>query len=275
MSIIVDGSKPERLKWPDDFVNKVIHGDCLEVMKQIPDGAVDLVVTSPPYLQQRDYGNVQGGWTELMVGAFESFGESGKEDAQIIVNLGQIHRDGSVLLYWNDWLDWMQTQWRFFGQYVWDQGDGLPGNWNGRLAPSHEYLFHFNRQSRQPHKWIKAKGEKRGGTGLRGKDSKTRALSSPHKCGQPFKIPDSVVRVYREMSRQAVLNDHPARFPIGLPAHIIQSYSQGGDIILDPFLGSGTTAVAAKQLGRKYCGIEINREYCEIAEDRLRQEELF
>ena len=57
--------------------------------------------------------------------------------------------------------------------------------------------------------------------------------------------------------------------------HFVQLHSAPGDIILDPFAGSGTTLVAAKQLGRKYIGIEINSDYCRIAEDRLRQEELF
>jgi hypothetical protein len=69
-------------------------------------------------------------------------------NGQVLVNLGLIHRDNEVIPYWDGWLDWMRTQgWRRFAWYVWDQGPGLPGDWNGRLAPSFEFVFHFNRQA--------------------------------------------------------------------------------------------------------------------------------
>ena len=92
-------------------------------------------------------------------------------DAQLLVNLGLVHRDGEWTPYWEGWLDWMRAQgWRRFGWYVWDQGPGLPGDWNGRLAPSHEFIFHFNRQPRKPNKTVESKhaGETLGGGGLRG-----------------------------------------------------------------------------------------------------------
>jgi hypothetical protein len=61
------------------------------------------------------------------------------------VNIGLIHRDGEWVPYWEGWIEWMRSAgWRRFGWYVWDQGWGLPGDWNGRLAPSHEFIFHFN-----------------------------------------------------------------------------------------------------------------------------------
>jgi hypothetical protein len=66
----------------------------------------------------------------------------------MLVNLGLVHREGSVVRYWDDWLTWMPRQgWRFFGWYVWDQGVTVPGDWAGRLAPRHEFLFHFNREA--------------------------------------------------------------------------------------------------------------------------------
>ena len=70
-------------------------------------------------------------------------------------------------------------------------------------------------------------------------------------------------------------DEHPTQKPLELMKWFITLHSEEGNIILDPFCGSGTTCVAAKQLGRKYIGIEISPEYCKIAEDRLRQEELF
>jgi DNA modification methylase len=108
------------------------------------------------------------------------------------------------------------------------------------------------------------------GTGLRGKDNKTRGISSPDKCGQPFKIADSVIRIYRQMARNGIEADHPAVYPLKLANHILRSFP--GQTILDPFMGSGTTPVAAKNLNRKSIGIEIEPKYCEIAVKRLRQE---
>jgi hypothetical protein len=80
--------------------------------------------------------------------------ESSDGDAgQVLVNLGLIHRDGEWLPYWDGWISWMREQgWRRFGWYVWDQGSGIPGDWNGRLAPSFEFVWHFNRESVEPAK---------------------------------------------------------------------------------------------------------------------------
>jgi DNA modification methylase len=149
-------------------------GDCIEVMRGLRDGCqngdvsveqgrgagndlktriFDAVITSPPYAQQRDYGGKIANWDALMMGCFGAI--PAHEKTQILVNLGQIHRDGEVVPYWEPWRDWMRAEgWRFFGWYVWDQGDGLPGDWNGRLGPCHEYVFHFNRKSRRANKGI-------------------------------------------------------------------------------------------------------------------------
>ena len=78
--------------------------------------------------------------------------------AQVLVNLGLIHRDNEVIPYWDGWLAWMRTQgWRRFAWYVWDQGPGMPGDWAGRLSPSFEFIFHFNRESRKPNKIVPCK----------------------------------------------------------------------------------------------------------------------
>jgi len=241
-------------------------GDCREIITNI--GEVDLVFTSPPYGAQREYTIGSFDWDHLVPPAISV----SPRCAQVIVNLGLIHKNGEIVQYWQTLVDAMRVAgFRFFGWYVWDQGDGLPGNWNGRLAPSHEWLFHFNVEAKQPNKWIKTQGRPASGTGLRRPDGSRSGISSPDKCGQPFKIPDSVVRVYREMQR---IWGHPAPFPSDLPSHIIKTYSASGDKVLDPFMGSGTTLVAAKNLGRKSIGIEIEERYCEIAAQRLSQEVL-
>jgi DNA modification methylase len=171
------------------------------------------------------------------------------------------------------------ARWRLFGWYVWDKGHGLPGNWNGRLAPAHEFIFHFNRAARQANKWVPAQERRTTGTGLRKSDGSQSGISSPDKCGQAYKIPDSVLRFPPHMLRGVIENEHPAIFPIKLSNHLIRTFSGPGDRVCDPFMGSGTTGVSAIKLGRQFTGIELEPRYFEIAcrriEGALRQPDLF
>jgi DNA modification methylase len=242
-----------------------------------------LCFTSPPYGQQRDYdGDTKekvSNWDGLMRGVFENLPMA--DDGQVLVNLGMIHREGECVPYWEGWSDWMRTQaWRRFGWYVWDQGSGLPGDWNGRLAPSHEWVFHFNRISNRPEKFIPTKpaSQKKGKRdaersrngefvpAMRGKDGKVKEMSSPATRGQTTKIPDSVIRITRHMGNDIARESHPATFPIELPSFIAQCWP--GDIY-DPFLGSGTTMVACQNLNRKCRGIEISPAYCSVILQRM------
>ncbi len=246
----------------------IYHGDCREILPHLP--KVDLVFTSPPYAYQRNYTLVDFNWDETMIESFACLNYS--EDCQVLVNLGLVHENGEWSEYWAKWMESMKASgWRKFGWYVWDQGDGLPGNWSGRLAPSHEFIFHFNRRAVQPNKWVKTNQRKLSGSGLRSPNGLCRPKTKPDTCSRLFKIPDSVIRVYREMNRSF---DHPARFPERLPRFVIQTYSKTENTILDPFMGSGTTLRAAKDLGRQAIGIELEEKYCEIAARRLAQEVL-
>lgn len=244
----------------------IYHGDCREVVANIP--CVDLVVTSPPYGNQRDYEGTADDWNDIVPPALA--GVPSHENTQIVVNLGLIHRDGEVVEYWNALTSTMRfAGWRLFGWYVWDQGSGLPGDWCGRFAPSHEFVFHFNKKSCQLEKPVPcvSYGRRITGTGLRGSDGTTSDRMTGD--GDPVnktKIPDSVIRVTREMRRCV---DHPAVYPVRFAAELITAFP--GGIVLDPFMGSGTTLRAAKDLGRRAIGIEVVERYCEIAARRLEQ----
>ena len=146
--------------------------DAASVARLMQGEQATLMFTSPPYAQLRDYGAAKEkvhDWDALMQGVFAEAPVT--PDAQVLVNLGLVHRDSEWQPYWEGWVEWMRASgWRRFGWYVWDQGPGLPGDWNGRLAPSHEFIFHFNRAPRKPHKTVPSKhaGETLGGGGLRG-----------------------------------------------------------------------------------------------------------
>ncbi len=139
--------------------HRLICGDAADpavVAALMAGEAAALCFTSPPYGNQRDYTNTIIDWDALMRGVFTQLPMGA--DGQVLVNLGLIHREQEVVPYWDGWLDWMRAQgWRRFAWYVWDQGPGLPGDWNGRLAPAFEFVFHFNRkdsEARRPNKIV-------------------------------------------------------------------------------------------------------------------------
>lgn len=262
-----DGSK---CACPDG--QTIIHGDCREVLPLIVD--IDLVFTSPPYGQQRDYERCIDNWVTVVPCGLCAIPQSDR--TQVIVNLGLFHRDGEVVQYWDVLTHAMRSSgWKFFGWYVWDQTSGLPGDWNGRLAPSHEFIFHFNLKPRTPNKTVPTAVAGRrveaGVKGLRKADGTHGDFSGSGKMYGEMKIMDSVIRLDRWHNNVDPKYGHPAMMPARVPAAIIAAYTLPGDVVVDPFLGSGTTLAASKLLGRRGIGIEIEERYCEIAANRLRQ----
>lgn len=249
--------------------------DAAAVARLIEGERAHLLFTSPPYANQRDY--TTGGisdWDALMQGVFGAARAALREDAQLLVNLGLVHRDNEWQPYWDGWIEWMRTQgFRRFGWYVWDQSVTVPGDWAGRLAPRHEFVFHFNRQARKPNKivpckWaghethLRADGSS---TAMRGKDGKVGAWNHAGQPTQEFRIPDSVVEVTRQRGRIGEGIDHPAVFPLGLPKFFIEAYTEAGEIVFEPFAGSGTTLLAGQLTGRPVRAIELAPQYVDVA----------
>lgn len=212
-------------------------GDCLEVMKQIPDGVVDLVLTDIPYGEVNRFAQKQGGLRDLNKGDADVVTFSleellvglccvGNGSWYIFCGTGQVSAVRSALAY-----SGLMTRHGF-----WEKDN--PSPMNGQ----HTYLSAIENI-------IFAKAPNALFNGF---------------CKKP-------------VWRSPVVNDqlHPTQKPLSIISDMITTSSKETDLILDPFLGSGTTAVAAKQLGRKFIGIESSEEYCEIAKQRLAQEELF
>ena len=285
-----DNDLPEAPKVPVSRTNDVwqvgqhrlICGDASEadVVAALMDGdTARLCFTSPPYGNQRDY--TSGGiadWDGLMRGVFAQLPMA--SDGQVLVNLGLIHHDNEVIPYWDAWLVWMRQQgWRRFAWYVWDQGPGMPGDWAGRFAPSFEFIFHFNRESRKPNKIVPCKfaGKEShlradgSSTAMRGKDGEINGWTHKGLPTQDTRIPDSVIRVMRHKGKIGAGLDHPAVFPVALPQFVIEAYTDTGDIVFDPVGGSGTTMLAAERTGRLCRSVEIAPEYVDVAIRRFQQ----
>jgi DNA modification methylase len=232
-----------------------------------------LLFTSPPYANQREYttGGVSD-WDALMQGVFRHLPTILAPAGQVLVNLGLIHREGEWQPYWQGWLDWMRAQgWRRFGLYAWDQGPGLPGDWNGRLAPAFELLFHFNREARQANKIVPCKwaGTPNKGSGLRAADGEVKAYTHIGLPVQEMRIPDSVLRITRHKAR-GIETEHPAVFPVALPEFLMRAYTDEGEVVFEPFAGSGTTILAGQRTGRRVRAIELAPAYVDLALARWR-----
>jgi DNA modification methylase len=235
--------------------HRLICGDATDpaVAARLMDGAqATLIFTSPPYAQQRDYGAAKekvGDWDALIQGVFAVAPVA--EAAQLLVNLGLVHRDGEWIPYWEGW----------------DQGPGLPGDWNGRLAPSHEFIFHFNRQPRKPNKTVESKhaGETLGGGGLRTTDGQVRPKTGTGNTIQSHRIPDSVFRIMRHKGGLGAAGSHPAVFPVALVEAVLEAFTDPGDLVFEPFCGSGTQLIAAERTGRRCYAVELDPVYCDVA----------
>lgn len=255
--------------------HRIICGDSTStdaITKLMQGERADLLFTSPPYAQQRDYGAAKekvSDWDALMQGVFSI--APVKTGAQVLVNLGLVHREGEWLPYWDGWISWMRDAgWRRFGWYVWDQGPGLPGDWNGRLAPSHEFIFHFNRDPRKPNKTVPSKhaGETLGGGGLRAADGTVKRKTGHGNAIQSHKIPDSVFRVMRHKGGLGKAGKHPAVFPVALVEQALTAYSKEGDVVFEPFCGSGTQIIASEKTARHCFGVELDPAYVDVAVKR-------
>ena len=189
------------------------------------------------------------------------------ETGQVLVNLGLVHRDGEWQPYWSDWIAWMRGQgWKRFGWYVWDQGPGLPGDWNGRLAPSFEFVFHFCRTPRKPNKIVACKwaghvNDSHGG--MRAKDGTVGEWTHAGQGVQDTRIPDNVIRITRHKAR-GIETEHPAVFPVNLVAFAMEAYADPGTICFEPFSGSGTSLIAGQRTGRHVRAIELAPVYADV-----------
>ena len=224
----VDVSSRKNVTEPGDLwiigKHRLICGDSTskqDIDNLFDDKKCDLLFSSPPYDNQRAYTVGSFNWTELMCGMTKCIPYNGH--TQILINLGVIHSDGQWQPYWEEWLDWVRTpdggSWRRFGLYIWDQGNSLPGDWNGRLAPCFEFVFHLNHATRKANKIIpNSTAGKIVPLGTRGGLRKKNGIDADKwwdagKPRQDFRIPDSIIRVVREHT-SGIQREHPAVFPV-------------------------------------------------------------
>lgn len=244
------------LKYPDDFLDKFINGNVIDVMKQIPDESIDLIVTSPPYNLKNSTGNGMkdgrgGKWKNAsLINGYTDHDDCMPHDKYVEWQRNCLEQ--SMRMLKNDGAIFYNHKWRVQAGLLQDRHDIVSGfpvrqiivwkrkggiNFNkGYFLPTYEVIY---------------------------------LIAKPN-----FKLAPKA-NAFGDVweFNQEQKNIHPAPFPVPLIERIISSTN--AKIILDPFMGSGTTAVAAKNLDRNFIGIDISEEYCRYAEERMQNSKIF
>lgn len=280
-------------------LDRIYTGDALSVLKGWPESLVDLVVTSPPYFQLRDYGakgqlgleSTPEEYVAEQLAVFRQVRRVLKDSGSLFLNLGDTYKAKSLVgIPWRVALALTEDGWLLRNAIVWHKTHGLPSSVKDRLTTSYEFVFHFTKSKvyfydlnaiRVPNK-----GTFREGSETRRSPRDPRYVTRrpgdvvpgnfrPHPLGKnPGDVwaigPETRAKKYIAPGEAA----HFAPYPEALCERPILAASQRGGIVLDPFMGSGTTALVANRLDRHYVGIELSPEYAALARRRLHARKL-
>jgi DNA modification methylase len=265
-----------------NFKNKILFGDCEEVLKDIPDDSIDLIFTSPPYADQRKntYGGVKPNqyvdW--FLPKAFEFFRVL-KPKGTFVLNIKERVVNGERHTYVIELILELRRQgWLWTEEFIWYKKNSYPGKWPNRFRDNWERLLQFNKQKKfnmyqeavmvPVGDWAKDRLTNLSETDKERDESKVGSgfgKNISNWVGRKKVYPHNVLHLATECSNK----NHSAVFPLDLPSWFIKLFTDIDDIVLDPFIGSGTTAVAAVQLGRNYVGIDNQEEYVKLSQERI------
>lgn len=302
-------------------MDKIITGNAIEVLKELPDCSADCCITSPPYLGLRDYGvNEQIGlensveaYINRLTDIFREVRRVLKNDGTLWLNVGDSYvssnseysnckRKDLIGAPWLLAFALRNDGWYLRQDIIWEKPNAMPESVKDRCTKSHEYIFLFSKQSKYyfDYEAIKepavgfnnivpagSKGTLRPNSRLRKGNSRTFRGGGVYTKGQSFNNSAEIMRESHgnnenmtglrnkrsvwTVATQGYKEAHFATFPEKLIEPCVLAGSRDGGIILDPFIGSGTTAVVAKKHNRGFIGIELNPDYAEMARRRLEE----
>jgi len=328
------------LSWKEKILNKIIEGDSETVLKEIPPKQINLVITSPPYYKQRDYGNFENeigneetveDYMNNLLKVFHECIRVTTHDCSIVYNLGDKYEDKSLLLvpYRFAFEVLKREPVKLINAITWVKTNPTPRQYKKRLVSSTEPFFHFVKSDEyfydienfmKPKKEKKRQNKNRG-VGRRyfelveksdlsqkekdkakkelskaiqevrdgkiaGLRMKIRGIHAPafggQEGGRQIQMENqgfTIIRLLGKKMKRDVIEcsvetignrKHPSIYPEFIIQELIRLLTKPDAIVLDPFVGSGTTCVAAKKLGRNFIGIDISPEYCQYARHRIK-----
>jgi len=239
----------------DDVINKIHLWDSRD-LSMLPDQSIHLMVTSPPYNVGKDYDEDLSleEYIGLLRAVFEEVHRVLVVGGRACVNVANLGRRPYIPLHTHIIAEMLEIGYWMRGEIIWDKGAsaGASTAWGSWMSPSnpslrdvHEYILVFSKDSMRRHK--------------NGRESTITREEFLEYTKSVWAFP----------SESANRVGHPAPFPVELPYRLIQLYTFVGDVVLDPFCGSGTTCVAALETGRNYVGLDNNEEYVRLARERM------
>lgn len=340
--ILLNNLRKAEMDWTERFINKIVQGDSAALLKEIPSNQIDLIITSPPYFRQREYGNFpneignEESVEEYIQNVLKVFNECiriVKPTGSVIFNIGDAYDDGNLLLIPFRFAIEAQKNKnvKLINAVTWVKKNPTPRQYKKRLVSSTEPFFHFVKsddyyydvdrfleennkknkslkrennagqryfklieesnltaeQKEKARKDLTATIKRVKQEEIKSFRMKIRGIHAPAFGGQEGgrqiqleKQGYTIIEIHGNAIKRDVIESavetikgriHPAIYPQFIVEQFIKLTTKPNDIVLDPFVGSGTTCVAAKKLGRRYIGIDINPNYCLYAEKRLKE----
>ncbi len=268
--------------------HRVIRGDCEDVIREgrIGKGEVNLIVTSPPYADQRkkNYGGIApSDYVEWFLPKAGRFRDVLAPDGSFVLNIKEKAVNGERHTYVLELILALRKQgWLWVEEYCWHKKNCYPGKWPNRFRDAWERCLHFtlNRRFKMRQEAVmvptgdwatnrlqnlsrtdRTRDESKHGNGF--------GKRVENWVGREMAYPSNVLH----MATECGYRGHPAAFPRGLPNWFIRLFTDEGDTVLDPFAGSGTALAEALELNRKCIGVDIDADYCQLMKERLRHDQ--
>ena len=257
----------------------IIHlGDCGSVLTTFPDNSVDFIFTSPPYADNRKEtyeGVPMDKYVEWFLPISEELLRVLKPDGSFVLNIKERAANGERQTYVLELILAMKQQgWFWIEEYIWHKKNSFPGKWPNRFRDAWERCLHFAKDKHfkmfqeavmvPMGDWKEKRLSKLSNTDKIRDESHVGSgfgKNISHWIGREYAYPTNVLHMATECANRG----HSASFPVDLPSWFLKLFTEEGDVTLDPFMGSGTTALACVSLGRRYVGIEIAEHYHELA----------
>ncbi|MGP1577399.1 MAG: DNA-methyltransferase [Treponema sp.] len=269
------------------ITTNILSGDCLEKLKEVPNSSVDLIITSPPYADQRK--NTYGGikpekYVSWFLPITAELLRVLKNDGTFILNIKEKVQNGERSTYVLELILEMKRQgWLWTEEFIWHKKNCYPGKWPNRFRDAWERLLQFNKAKKfnmyqeavmvPMGDWAKNRLKNL---------SEVDKIRDNSKVGSGFgknisnwlerdmAYPTNVLHLATECGNK----NHSAAFPESLPEWFIKLFTQEYNTVLDPFMGSGTTVFVANRMNRHSIGIDIVDEYCEKVQKKINEQKM-
>ncbi len=257
-------------------------GDCCDILPTLPNECAHLIVTSPPYADRRkgSYGGIHPDkYVEWFLPISAELKRILKPDGSFVLNIKEPVVDGERHTYVMELVLALRKQgWLWTEEYCWHKKNCYPGKWPNRFRDAWEHCHHFTRQKHFQMfqeevmvpigQWSEKRLAKLTKNDIVRDESRSQSGFGKRVAnwiGRDKVYPTNVLHLATEVTNK----NHSAAFPLDLPSWFIRLFTKPGDVVLDPFIGSGTTAIAARKLGRRFIGVEIKPEYFALAQTAI------